>query len=295
MSNLLGAFLAILAAFFYSIHILLIRKATVSSKPLDAVLATVWITVLVFLPAAFLFYYPNFGLNKVTISVFIISGLLGNLFGYFFYYEGTERVGASRAVPISRASLLVATIFALTVLGEDLTLIHLTGILLLVFGVVIVGREIHSESSKSKWKLELGILFPLGAMICFGLSAPIGKIGLSRGVPVLVGLTIKFSTALLFLISYFVMKNDSPIRPFREENKYLLVGAGLGLTLGNIFLFSALNISDVVIAMPFYSLTPLFVMTFSYLFLEKLENINKILLIGAVLVVAGGILVGASI
>lgn len=225
-------------------------------------------------------------------SAFVVSGLLGNLLGYSFYYKGTKKAGASRAVPISRASLLVATLFALIVMGETLTIPHFFGILVLAFGVMIVGHEIESQDSQENWKLKPELLFPLGAMVCFGLSAPIGKIGLSEGTPVVVGLAIKFSTALVVLLGYSVWRKNSVFGPFQTEEKKFYLSAGVGLVLGNVFLFSALRVSRVVVAMPFYSLTPLFVLVFSYFYLKRLEKITKILLLGTIIVVEGGIIIG---
>lgn len=46
--DIIGAVLAILAAGSYATHIVFIRKATKTEQAIDSLLATVWITALVF-------------------------------------------------------------------------------------------------------------------------------------------------------------------------------------------------------------------------------------------------------
>ncbi|KXA99858.1 hypothetical protein AKJ40_02320 [candidate division MSBL1 archaeon SCGC-AAA259M10] len=287
-----GATLAVLGAICFGVNILLVRKITVTGEALDAVMATVWMNVIVFSLLSFIFYYPKFEFTRVSLFAFSFSGLLGTFLGRLCWYSGTKEIGASRTTPITQANLLVATVFSVLVLGELVTLGHWIGVCALLGGVIIVSYEIESDDDKSSFGLDLRILLPLGAMTLFGLEAPLGKIGLLEETPVLAGLALKSFAAFLGLTGLFLAKGDSPLRPFRAEQKNLYILSGLIQTTGFGLVYLALSISRVVVVVPFRSMTPFFVMILSYAFLRRLEEINKYIVLGSLLVVGGATVVG---
>lgn len=293
-SDLVGAILGIGSALFFAISILLVRKATVTGEPMTAVLASAWTAGLLFLPTSVIFYYPDFGLTTKSALAFAGVGVLGTIIGRFLYFTGTKKVGASRSEPITRASLLVSTIFSTIVIKESVTVGHLGGIFLILIGVIIVGHEIESRqlNQHSNWKPSLNLLLPLGAMLFFGLADPLIKIGLSEGTHTLVGLTVQYSVALILLSIYSTLKNKSPLHPFQADERKLYFGAGITTTMAMIFLFLALNFSRVVVAVPLKSTSPLLVLLLSYFYLGDLEKITDVLVIGSIFIVVGAALIG---
>lgn len=226
------------------------------------------------------------------LAAFMTDGLLGTFIARLLLYAGIKKVGAARSVPISQGSLLISTFFGVIVLGEIMTEGHLLGVFLLAVGVIIVSYEIESGGSSSNWKPSLELLLPLGGMIFLGLASPFGKIGYSAGAPILLGLTIKSLTGWGLLSGYFLWDNASPLRPFRVEEKHLYLLIGLTQTAEFGFLYSGLSVARVVVVIPFRSLTPLFVLILSYLFLRRLEKINWLIILGAVLTVSGAVTIG---
>ncbi|KXA90252.1 hypothetical protein AKJ57_04300 [candidate division MSBL1 archaeon SCGC-AAA259A05] len=146
-------------------------------------------------------------------------------------------MGASRATPISRVNVLVATIFGLVVLGESANLGHLLGVILLVVGVVTVSYEIESRKSKSQTsgELSLGLIFPLAAMVLLGLESPISKIGLNEGVPVIVGLSVKFLVALVTIAGFFLLPVGLLLHRSRRRKNIFILGLQLQTHLGWVF------------------------------------------------------------
>jgi drug/metabolite transporter (DMT)-like permease len=296
--DLMGAGLATLAAFFVSMNVYFIRKATVTGNPLDAVITTLWINALVFSIGAIIFNYRDFQINIVTILIFASSGLLGPFIGRILYFSGIKKIGASRTSPIARGSLLVATVFGVFILNESITIGHTFGIFFIFIGVAMVSYEIQRQKSLKNQISILdkdslkSLLYPIGAMFFIGIAHPIAKIGLSTNVPVLVALSVRYISAFLAISGYYVYQRKSITDTLRvkESKNYIL--AGLLLSIGVGIFYYSLNISRVVVAMPFYSLAPLFVIIISYLFLKKLEKVTKILVLGALMVVGGGMLIG---
>lgn len=285
-----GAFTSAIGLTFF------VRKSMVKGKPLDAAMITLWVNVLIYLPLSVLFYFPHLGLNFKSFLAFGAAGLLASFLVRILVYSGTKRIGISRVNPILRADLLIASLVALFALSEPVTVGHFTGIILLSIGVVLVSREIESNNNNGEFRFRpsFNLLIPLGAMFFSGVARPVAKIGLLEGTPVVVGLAVKFMVALIALNVYFLWKRMSPLGPFKAEEKKLYIGAGVfsSITMGLFYL--SLDISRVVVMMPFRSLSPLFVVILSYVYLQRLEKVTKTLVIGSILVVFGTTLVGTT-
>lgn len=292
--DLVGAALAVTSAVFFAINILLIREATVTGDPLLGVLTSLWITVFVFLPVSIFVYFPNLGISIESFLAFASAGVLGSILGRACYYTGTKRVGASRSEPITRASLLVSTVYGIIVLGESATLGHLSGIILVAVGVIAVGYEISGGGSEttSRSGASLDLLLPVGAMFFFGVADPLIKTGLNGGAPIPVGMSIMFSTALVVLAGYLLLDGRSPVYPFQAKERVYYVGAGIAATIAMGLQFLALEISRVLVVTPLKSFAPLFVLILSYFYLRRLEKITKLLVFGSILVVCGAVLIG---
>lgn len=298
---MLGALFATIGALTSAIGLtFFVRKSMVKGTPLDAAMVTLWVNVLVYLPLSLLLYFPRFGLTFKSFLAFGAAGLLASFLVRILVYTGTKRIGISRVNPILRADLLIASLVALFALSEVVTAGHFTGIVLLSIGVVLVSREIESNNNgeysfRFRFRPSFNLLIPLGAMFFSGVARPIAKVGLLEGTPVVVGLAVKFMVALIALKAYFLWRGVSPIEPFRADEKKLYIGAGIfsSITMGLFYL--SLDVSRVVVMMPFRSLSPLLVVILSYIYLQKLEKVTRVLVMGSILVVAGTVLVGINL
>jgi uncharacterized membrane protein len=87
---------------------------------------------------------------------------------------------------------------------------------------------------------------------------------------------------------------------FRKNQRQLAFGhpkawaffglSGIFSVLGQLVLFHALNIGDVVIVSPLSAISPLFVIAMAAVFLKKSERVTWKLIFGAVLIVGGTVL-----
>lgn len=290
--ELVGVFLSLSASLFFAIRTLLIRKATVTGRPIDAVMVALGMGVLVLFPLSIILYWPSFNLSMKSISAFIGTGLLGNFFGLICYYEGIKRVGASRATSISMGRLLVATFLSLLILGENITMLHLIGIFILTFGISIVSWGLKAEYLNSVSRSMWDFLFPFSTILFFGLTTFLIKLGLSMGTPVFVGLAIHVSTGLIVLIGFSIVRGNSPLRVLKSNEKVLYGAAGIAYILALIFAWLGFSLTRVVVVYPFRSMSPMFVLVLSYIYLRRLERITKSLILGSILVVLGGSLIG---
>lgn len=105
--------------------------------------------------------------------------------------------------------MLVSTLLGVLILGEAITNGHIFGILFLFIGIITISWELESEKSDIHNPSRFDYLFPLGAMFFIGMGVFFGRAGFSGETPTLVGLMIKFTTALTFLVVFFSIKGGS--------------------------------------------------------------------------------------
>lgn len=289
--ELVGGFLAILAAIFSAVQFYFVRNATSPKGAINSVIVSFLVGSISFFSVSIILNYPNFRLPKVGAFIFIICGLL-EAFSVVFLYEGIRRVGASRSSPIARGSLLISSLIAVLFLGESVKILHFFGIVILAFGVVLVSFEAASNNLDSVSTLSLDLAFPLVAMVLFGVAAPLASLGFSKGLPVTIGLAIQRLIAFTTVLLLFLIRGWHPFRPFRMQERGLYFGAAIAATLFLACFYLALSITPVVVVTPLRGTDPLFVVIISYFYLERLEKITKVLVIGVVLTVLGGALIG---
>lgn len=289
--ELVGGVLAILAAMFSAVRFYFVRKATSSRGPVRIVLISFLMGTLLFVPVSLLLNYPDFGLSRIGFSIFVIVGLLLALF-LNFAYESVRRIGASRTSPITRGNMLIASLIAVLFLSETVEVLHLVGIIVLFLGVALVSYETGEEKSDSESLFSLDLIFPLSAMIFGGVNSVSVSLGYAEGVPITVGITIQLLTSLIVMVLLFLYKGWPLFRFFRAPKRSLYVWAGIAFVAMLACWNLALNIAPVVVVQPLMGTAPLFVLLISYFYLKRLEEITKILVIGAALTVLGGVLVG---
>ncbi|KXB04274.1 hypothetical protein AKJ49_02290 [candidate division MSBL1 archaeon SCGC-AAA382A03] len=211
--ELIGGFVAILAAVFSAVRFYFVRKTVSPRGPFRIVLVSSLVGLLFFGPVSLILNYPNFnGLSWVSFSIFFVVGLLLALW-LNLTYESVRRVGASRTSPITRGNMVIASLIAILFLGETVETLHLVGIFILFSGVALVSYETGETRLNSESLISLDLTIPLTAMIIGGIISIFVRIGYSNGVPVTVALAIQMLT-----IFGSVLKNVTYIKHGSNKN-----------------------------------------------------------------------------
>lgn len=292
--DLIGALFAVGAALMTAVTSLLLRVGTNKGAATDALVVVLMCNIGILFPLTIIWYYPAYGLTLTSISAFAFAGVLGTMLGRAFYFTSIEKIGASRSDAIKASQPLHATVVALVVLGESLTIPHLAGILLILFGVAAVSWETTSGGPKDipRKKLLIGLLFPLGASFFYGIEPIFAKIGFAQETPVLVGLTIKTIAATSGFTAYLRFQGALPTpSSYTVENLPWYIAAGVANTVFLGLYYGALELAPVNIVIPMVQTSPFFIMVISYVLLPKLEYITPQLAGGATCVVSGAIIV----
>jgi len=281
--------LAIFAAFFYGSSGVLVRKGLTNdpkSSPLSAAFVTMLIQFIVMWGLC-IFDFPP--LNLEAILIFALSGVAAQCLGRTVNYIGVSRLGVSRNNPIVGANPLFSVLIAAIFLSEVVTPPIYAGVILIIFGIVLISLQNRGVNEVEKGKNWL-IILPLIAAVCYGFSANLRKIGLNMLPYSIAGSAFAVSgglgvyTPFVFLIKK--MQNFS----LRRFNIYFL-GAGLSISLAWIFSFTALVMGDVSIVSPIQGTSPLFALILTKIFLRKTEKITYKIAMGALALVSGVIVI----
>lgn len=293
-TELLGAVSALIAAVMIATTSLLVRIGTDEGRAFDAVIVVLSINLLFLIPISTVVYYPLSGISPYAVAMFMLAGIAGTMIGRSLYFVSVSRIGASRSDAIKASQPLHATIIALLVLRESLTLTHLFGIIAITVGVAIVSLDLKSEQTDGMLRRRLGIYlaFPLGAAFFYGIEPTFVKLGFAEGVPLLIGLTIKTGTAFVGFIAFLYWRDELPQwRHFTRENSYWYLAAGLANTIFLALYYSALGMAPVNVVVPLMQTSPFFVVLISYFALPQLEPITWRLILGTIAVISGAVIV----
>ena len=79
-----------------------------------------------------------FQLDRKTIIIFVISGIMSGLLGMWAYFGALKRWPVSRIVPIAAVYPLVAAFLSIIILREKVTWLRLLGTIFIVVGIWLV-------------------------------------------------------------------------------------------------------------------------------------------------------------
>jgi drug/metabolite transporter, DME family len=239
----------------------------------------IWTYLLITTPLDFL-YSP-------AMIYFFVSGCLQPLFARALYYEALTRIGVSRAGPLRGAEPLFATVIAVSILHEQPTVPVYVGTVLIVGSVWAISA---GRSGTANWRL-LDALFPLGAALVSAISQSLRKQGLNILPDPFVAAATVTSVTLTLLVTFLVVtKQTKQLHMGRDSFLFFFCAAMIALS-AQISNFIALSRAEVSVIIPLLNTTPLFAVLFSSFFLRSMETITPRIIFGAILMVAGVVII----
>lgn len=226
-------------------------------------------------------------LRSPAMIYYIISGCLQPILARALFYEGINRIGVARAGPLRGTEPLFGTAAAVLFLGEQPGMIVFFGTVLIVASVwLITGKQ---EGAK-KWRLidaSLPILAALISTISQTLRKHALKIIPDPFVAVAVVTTVSLTLMLIFVLA---TGRSAQLKMNRQSFSFFFCAAVVA-TLAQVANFIALGRGHMSVIIPLLNTTPLFTVLLSAIFLRNLETVNARIVSGAVLMVAGVILI----
>ena len=233
------------------------------------------------------FDFPPVGLHYGWI---VLGGVAQPGLFLIFYLIGIKRIGISRAVTVKGAAPIIGATLAVMFFGEKALWIHLAGVVLVVAGVTAVTLE----KTAGGWR-RADLIWPFLAACMIGLSREF----------------LAKRAQLFFEPARCAVHRNSGFD--RDGGRLYLVfpaggrggdyrralgpfiASGLASSLANLFLVNALARGEVYRILPIVQLSPLITVIYAILFLRQTEKMNWRIPVGAVLTVAGAVLVSLKL
>ena len=273
---------AIFSAAAWAVDSILVRKGTAFSNPSTAALVSFSVNVTVLVPYIF-YQYPAEKIFQPANGFFLLSGIIQPAMVRVLFYVGIVRLGVSRAGPIRGTAPLFSVAIALFLFHERPVLMVYLGGVLTVAGTWLVS---YKREGEAKWR-GMDLLFPLSAAMLASVSQNIRKLGLVSTHEPIIAATISTATSLVCLLGSLLLSGRKSAVQITGRCLPYYLGAAVFALVGQLCNFIALNGGQISVVAPLINTTPLFVIGLTALFLRGEEKVNKAVVIGAILLVAG--------
>jgi len=274
--------LAASSAFLFGAMTVLLRAPLArGTDPAAGALLTVLPAIVVTLP-----FVAATGVHLGGLWLFALAGLLGPGLSQLFFTFAVRDAGPSRTSVVVGTAPLFSVVIALVFLHEPLDAALLLGALLIVAGGVLL----VSERGRPAHVRRLGLVFALAATLVFATRDNLVR-WLSGDTHVAAPLAAATTLAAgALVVAAYVAVSRTPL-PARALGGF--VPAGICFGLSYVCLFEAYYRGKVTVVSPIVATESLWGVTLSALLLSRHELVGRRLVLGAVLVVAGGALIGA--
>jgi drug/metabolite transporter (DMT)-like permease len=213
--------------------------------------------------------------------VFALAGILAPGCSQILFTLAIRDAGASRASVAVGAAPLVSVAIALAVLGEPARPLLIVGALLIVAG----GLALALDRRRPEHVRRVGLLYAAAATVLFATRDNVVR-SLSDGD--VLPSTAMATTLLVGLLFALAFARGLP----SWQRIAAFAPAGLCFGLSYVCLFEAFFHGRVSVVAPLVATESLWGVGFSVLFLRRTELVGRRLLLGAALIVAGGVLIG---
>ncbi|MEI8131261.1 MAG: DMT family transporter [Leptolinea sp.] len=143
-----GDSLALLSSFFFAGYYLTTQKARARVDALTSTTIIAMVSAVTLLIICLVSKAPLTGFPSSTWTLFIISGLVSQIGGYFSMTYALGHIPASIVSPTMIASPVIAAILAIPIAGEGLSIYQIIGGLLVFAGIYLVNKT-HAAKSIS--------------------------------------------------------------------------------------------------------------------------------------------------
>jgi drug/metabolite transporter (DMT)-like permease len=229
---------------------------------------------------------PSRGVHAGAAWPFLLAGVLQPGIGQLLVTLAIREAGASRASVVFGVAPLISVTIALLFLGEPVSVPLIAGAVLIVAG----GVELARERGRPEHLRAIGLLYAFAVTVLFSVRDNLLR-WLSRGTDVPPGVA---AAAAVIGGTVVILAVLGPRLRGRQRLQDALPFLGVGVLFGlsYVSLFEAFYRGRVTVVSPLVATESLWGVGLAYLLIRHTELVGRRLAIGAVLVVAGGVLIG---
>ena len=219
---------------------------------------------------------------------FALAGVLVPGASQFVFVQAVRHAGATRALILIGTAPLLSVFLAFVLLHEPFTFELMVGTVLIVAAGIVLAGEVRPEH----FRILGGVL----ALLCAAMFA--GRDNLVRWAsreahpPPLVATATSLVCAAAVVVAWLVIARRGTVRQRVRGAPSAFAVAGLCLGLAYSALIAGLDRGRVSVVAPLNATQSLWAVVFATMFLRQSEAIGRRVIVAAVLVVAGGALIG---
>lgn len=222
------------------------------------------------------------GIEPKTMVFLVLSGIATGA-SWLCYFKALQLGDVNKVVPIDKSSTVLTILLAFVILGEEITVWKMLGILGIGAGTFLM---IQKKQDTGEHRTGKGwFLYAVLSAVFASLTSILGKIGIS-GIDSNLGTAIR--TIVVLIMAWLVVLIKGKQREVKEVTRHELLFIILsGIATGASWLcyYRALQIGPASIIVPIDKLSILVSIAFSYVVFK--EKMTKKSLSGLILVVAG--------
>jgi len=282
----MAEYFAFQAALCFSIAHIFVRRGLVNSNALTGSFISLGTSAAIFWLLA-LALVPLSTLRAPGVGYFIAAGVFAPAIGQTLGYVGMEKIGVARSAPIVNTSPIFSSVFAVFILGEVWTRQNMLGTCLVILGIIVLSS---SKPAAGEWRKK-DIIYPLLGAVAFGVSTTLRKSGLMTVPLPLLAAAVTVGTAFVVLLLIIRVRGGRQALKFHRQSDGWMFGAALVNTGAILSFFSALNLGKVVRVEPLVACNPLLTILWAAIFLRQIERLSPRIIFGALVTVAGTVLV----
>ena len=275
---------AVGSAFFAGITSIL---AKCGIKRTDSDVATAIRTIVVLIFAWIMVVVTGMGsaitsISARTMTFLILSGIATGA-SWLCYFKALQLGDVNKVVPIDKSSTVLTILLAFIILGENISVWKLIGIIGIGAGTFLM---IQKKDSAGEKKTEKGwFIYAVLSAVFASLTSILGKIGIS-GVDSNLGTAIR-TVVVLFMawIVVFVKGKQCEVKKVEKKELVFIVLSGIATGSSWLCYYRALQTGPASVIVPIDKLSILISIAFSYVVFK--EKLSKKAFAGLVLIVAG--------
>lgn len=222
------------------------------------------------------------GIEPKTMVFLVLSGIATGA-SWLCYFKALQLGDVNKVVPIDKSSTVLTILLAFVILGEEITVWKMLGILGIGAGTFLM---IQKKQDTGEHRTGKGwFLYAVLSAVFASLTSILGKIGIS-GIDSNLGTAIR--TIVVLIMAWLVVLIKGKQREVKEVTRHELLFIILsGIATGASWLcyYRALQTGPASIIVPIDKLSILVSIAFSYVVFK--EKMTKKSLSGLILIVAG--------
>lgn len=229
-------------------------------------------------------------LNAGDLWPFLLTGLLAPGLSQLLFFQAVRDIGASRTSVIVGVAPLVAVGIALVALDEPARPLLLLGALAIVAGSITLGLEPERPVDFKR----VGVLFALLTTVLFATRDDLLRwLATDSDAPALPAAAVAMAGGAATLTAFLLARRSVSAPGLRAAARYFLL---TGVLFGGTYalLFEAYYRGRVTVVSPLVATESLFGVLFAVLLLRRSELVGRHVVLGAILIVVGAAVIGAT-